>query len=110
MSSSSSKKLTESELWPLTTMNNPPMCTLNEEDINSNDVEQKSNDKKRTKKVNKTININSDLLIDRYHITQKINRDNFDARQYSSDEEDQPQSPYSPDHVDPDEEEEEEDF
>ncbi len=109
MSSSSSKKPNESELWPLTTMNNPPICTLDDQDINLNDVEQKSDNKKR-KKMNKTININSDVLVDRYHLTQKINRENVDTCSYSSDEEDQPQSPYFPDHVGQDEEEEEEDF
>jgi len=90
-------------------MNNPPMCTIDEQDINLSDVEEKSNDKKRKKK-KKTINIDSDLLIDRYHITQKRNRENVDALQYLSDDEVPPQSPYSPDNNWQEEEEEEEDF
>ncbi len=68
MSSSSSKK--PNELWPLTTTNNPPVCTIDDQDMNSSDVEEKSNDKKRRRK-NQTINIDSDLLVDRYHSTQK---------------------------------------
>jgi hypothetical protein len=104
MSSSTSKKLNQSELWPLTTINNPPMCTIDEQDMNLSDAEQKSNEKKK-----KTINIDSDLLIDRYHLTQKMNRENFDALQYSSDDEIQIQSPYSPNNNNW-QEEEEEDF
>jgi hypothetical protein len=72
MSSSSSRKPNESELWPLTTMNE---CTIDDQDMNSSDVEQKTNEKKRRKK-NQTINIDSDLLVDRYHSTQKINQEN----------------------------------
>ncbi len=109
MSSSTSKKLNESELWPLTTMNNPPLCTIDEQDINSDDVEPKSTDKKRKKK-RKTINIDSDVLVDRYHLTQKIYREKFDALQDSDDDEVQPQSPYSPNNNWQDEDEEEEDF
>ncbi|CAF1582072.1 unnamed protein product [Adineta steineri] len=106
----SSRKTQKSELWPLTTINDPPICTLDDPDINLNDVEQKSKDKKR-RRIDKTINLDSGELIDRYHLTQKSNRDNSDAHQYSSDEEDQPPSPYSPDHVWQDEEDEdEEDF
>ncbi|CAF1387732.1 unnamed protein product [Adineta steineri] len=110
ISSMSSKKTQKSELWPLTTTNDPPICTLDDPDINVNDIEQKSKDKKR-RRLDKTINLDSGELIDRYHLTQKSNRDNSDAHQYSSDEEDQPPSPYSPDHVWQDEEDEdEEDF
>jgi len=105
MSSLTSKKSNQSELWPLTTINNPSICTIDEEDINLSDVEQKSNEKKK-----KTINIDSDLLVNRYHLTQKINRENFDALQYSSDDEVQIQSPYSPDNNYQEVEEEEEDF
>ncbi|CAF4596302.1 unnamed protein product [Rotaria sp. Silwood1] len=100
VSSSVSKKLNESELWPLTTTNNPSICTIDDQDMNSND-------KKRQNKKKRTI-IDTDLLIDRYHITQKANRENFDALQYSSENEDQPQSPYSPDNIWQKEEEEEE--
>jgi len=86
-------------------MNNP----LDDQEMNFIDIEQKSNDKKR-RKTNQTINIDSDLLVDRYHLTQKINREKFDDLQYSSDDEDQPQSPYSPDNNWQEQEEEEEDF
>ncbi len=110
MSSSTSKKLNESELWPLTTMNDSTICIIDDQDMNSSDIEQKWNEKKRQKK-NKTINTDSDLLVDRYHLTQKINREKFDDLQYSSDDEDQPQSPYSPDNNwQEQEQEEEEDF
>ncbi len=85
------------------------MCTIDEEDKNLNDVEQKSNEKKRRKK-KKMINIDSDLLVDRYRLTQKINRGNFDALQYSSDDEVQPQSPYSPANNWQEDDEEEEEF
>jgi hypothetical protein len=104
MSSSSSKK--PNELWPLTTTNNPPVCTIDDQDMNSSDVEEKSNDKKRRRK-NQTINIDSDLLVDRYHSTQKIDRDNFDALQYPSDDEGQSHSPYSPDNAWQEEDEDE---
>lgn len=59
--------------------------------------------------MNRTINLDSDSLVDRYHSTQKINR-NGDGNQYSSDEDDRPPSPYSPDHLghDPDDEDEDE--
>ncbi|CAF3007083.1 unnamed protein product [Rotaria sp. Silwood2] len=92
------KKSNEPELWPLTTTNNPSIYTIDDQDMDSNDVEQKSNDKKRQKKTKRTI-IDTDLLIDRYNLTQKANRENFDTRQYSSEDEDQPQSPYSPDNI-----------
>jgi hypothetical protein len=111
--SSASKKSNESELWPLTTVNNPPLCAIDEEDVNLNDDEQKANEKKRKKrKRKKLIHIDSDVLVDRYHSTQKINRDNVDALQYSSEDDNQPQSPYSPNNNwnDDEEEQEEEDF
>ncbi|CAF4405570.1 unnamed protein product, partial [Rotaria sp. Silwood2] len=98
ISSSVRKKSNEPELWPLTTTNNPSIYTIDDQDMDSNDVEQKSNDKKRQKKTKRTI-IDTDLLIDRYNLTQKANRENFDTRQYSSEDEDQPQSPYSPDNI-----------
>ncbi|CAF2661739.1 unnamed protein product [Rotaria sp. Silwood2] len=98
ISSSVRKKSNEPELWPLTTTNNPSIYTIDDQDMDSNDVEQKSNDKKRQKKTKRTI-IDTDLLIDRYNLTQKANRENFDALQYSSEDEDQPQSPYSPDNI-----------
>ena len=88
-------------------MHHSPVCTLDDEEITVHDVELKSN-KKNRKKINQ---MDSDILVDRYHLTQKIRRDNFDTRQYSSDEEDQPQSPYSPDHLRQEEEDDdEEDF
>ncbi|CAF3987873.1 unnamed protein product [Rotaria sordida] len=102
------KKLNESELWPLTTTNNHPNCRIDDQDMNSSDVEQKSNDKKRQKKNKPTI-IDTDLLIDRYHLTEKVNREYF----YSSEDEDQPQSPYSPDKIwreEKEDDEEEEDL
>ncbi|CAF1144378.1 unnamed protein product [Rotaria sordida] len=108
VSSSISKKLNESELWPLTTTNNHPNCRIDDQDMNSSDVEQKSNDKKRQKKNKPTI-IDTDLLIDRYHLTEKVNREYF----YSSEDEDQPQSPYSPDKIwreEKEDDEEEEDL
>jgi hypothetical protein len=112
--SSASKKSNESELWPLTTVNNPPLCAIDEEDGNLSNNEQKANEKKTTrrkKKKKKLIRIDSDVLVDRYHSTQKIDRDNVDALQYSSEDENQLQSPYSPNNNNwNDEEEEEEDF
>ncbi len=83
-------------------MNNP----LDDQETNFIDIEQKSNHKKQ-RKTNQTINIDSDLLVDRYHLTQKIHRENLDALQYSSDEEGQSQSPYSPDRVWQEEDEDE---
>jgi hypothetical protein len=65
---------------------------------------------KRRKKKKKLIHIDSDVLVDRYRSTQKIDRDNVDALQYSSEDENQLQSPYSPNNNWNDEEEEEEDF
>ncbi|CAF0738253.1 unnamed protein product [Rotaria sordida] len=93
-----SKKSNESELWLLTTTNNPPICTIDDQDMKSSDIEEKSKDKNRQNKNKGTI-INADLFIDHYHLTQRTDRENFDALQYSSEDEDQPQSPYSPDNV-----------
>ncbi|CAF1019746.1 unnamed protein product [Rotaria sordida] len=98
VSSSVSKKSNESELWLLTTTNNPPICTIDDQDMKSSDIEEKSKDKNRQNKNKGTI-INADLFIDHYHLTQRTDRENFDALQYSSEDEDQPQSPYSPDNV-----------
>ena len=69
--------------------------------------QENSDEEEDHKKMNKTINLDSDSLVDRYHSTQKINR-NGDGNQYSSDEDNQPPSPYSPDHLghDPDDEDE----
>ncbi|CAF1561774.1 unnamed protein product, partial [Rotaria sordida] len=98
VSSSVSKKSNESERWLLTTTNNPPICTIDDQDMKSSDIEEKSKDKNRQNKNKGTI-INADLFIDHYHLTQRTDRENFDALQYSSEDEDQPQSPYSPDNV-----------
>ena len=104
------KKSNDDELWPLTTVNNPSLCTIDEEE----DIEQKSNDNKRDKnKKKKRMNIDSDSLVDRYNLTQKLNRNSFDDHlDYSSDEEvEQVRSPYSPDKNWQDEDEQEgEDF
>ena len=90
-------------------MNNPPLCAIDEEEGNISDVERKSKKKRRKKKL---IHIDSDLLVDRYHSTQKINRDNVDAFHHSSEDEIQPSSPFSPNNnwqaEDGEEEEEEE--
>ncbi|CAF1033210.1 unnamed protein product [Rotaria magnacalcarata] len=91
-------KRNESALWPLTTTNNPPICAIDEENMNSNDIERKSNDRKRSKK-NKITTIDVDLLVDRYHLSHDNNKDDFDALLYSSEDEDQLQLTYSPDTV-----------
>lgn len=105
--SSTSKKSNDSELWPLTTTNNPPMCTIDEEDVNLNEVEQKSNEKKRQKK-RKTMIIDPDLLVNRYRLTQKDHREHINS---SDDDDDiEPQSPFSPANNWQNEEEEEEDL
>ncbi|CAF3824985.1 unnamed protein product, partial [Rotaria magnacalcarata] len=57
-----SNKRNESELWPLTTTNNPPICAMEEENMNSNDIERKSNDRRQSKK-NKITTIDVDLLV-----------------------------------------------
>lgn len=100
--------LSGSELWPLTTVNNPPECTFDDPDANLVEMETKSDEQQRKQ----TMNVDSDSLVERYHLTQRVNRDNVDARQYSSDEEDRPQSPFSPDRAwqENDDDEDEEDF
>ncbi|CAF4611920.1 unnamed protein product, partial [Rotaria sp. Silwood2] len=87
MSSSFSKKSNDSELWPLTTMNNPSICTINDQDMNSNDIEQKLNDKKQQNK-NKRTTIHTDLFIDGYCLTQRADRENFDSFECLSEDED----------------------
>jgi hypothetical protein len=67
-------------------MNDP---SIDDEDMNSSDNEQNCKDKKRRKK-NTTINI--------------------DSLQYSSSDENQPQSPYSPDQIRQEDKDNEEDF
>jgi hypothetical protein len=82
----------ESQLWPLTTVNNSRECTLDDGVWNVDDVERTSDKKQRQK----TMHPDSNSLVDRYHLAQRVNRDNVDTRQYSSDEDDGPQSPFSP--------------
>lgn len=79
-------------------MNNPALCVIDEEEQDFNDVEQQSKEKK------KLTRIDSDLLIDRYHSTQKFNRD------LSDNEDIQPQSPFSPNNNWQDDDEEDEDL
>ena len=83
-------------------MNNPSLCVIDEEEQDFNDLQQQSKEKK------KLTRIDSDLLIDRYHSTQKFNRD---VLQDISDNEDiQPQSPFSPSNNWQDDDEEDEDL
>ncbi|CAF3428633.1 unnamed protein product, partial [Rotaria sp. Silwood2] len=87
MSSSLSEKSNDSKLWPLTTINNPSICTIDDQDMNSNDIEQKLKEKKRQNK-NKRTTIHTDLLIDVYCLTQRADRESFDSFECLSEDED----------------------
>ena len=67
-------------------MNNPPLCAIDEEDVQEEKKDTNGKKKKLTR-------IDSDLLVDRYHSTQKFNREIL--LQNISDD-DEPQSSYSP--------------
>ncbi|CAF4441791.1 unnamed protein product, partial [Rotaria sp. Silwood2] len=66
---------------------NTQIGTTDDQDINSSDIEQTSNDKKRQNK-NKRMIIETNLSIDRYRLTYKGDRENFDNFEYSSEDKD----------------------
>lgn len=72
-------------------MNNLPLFAIDEEERESNDPEQKWNEKKE-----KMSRIDSSLLIDRYHSTQNFNQNILQNISEDDDEYIQRQSPYSP--------------